>query len=202
MNKKSGFSLVELSIALVIIAVIVSMLMVKGGTLRSDSRAVSTIAFIKDLSGAINTFKSRYRYLPGDLPKASDDIAGIVSGSACDSGDGNGLIDKDDEIQCVATHLVLAVLIKGDTSGLVSPLSDDSRNIDTTVRYVRTSQVNIAATNAFISVQNVIEIINVSCDAALVIDAKIDDGKTETGRVRTEPVCSPTTKNTTLDIAL
>ena len=201
MNKQKGFTLIELSIALVIIGLILAMVVIRSGVLIGDTKVTSTITLIKDLSGAINDFKARYHYLPGDLPKAANDITGITSGSACDSGNGNGLIDDaTKEIPCVATHLVLAGLIKGSTTGILSPLNS-GLTPDVFVLSAGTSKVNVAATSAFPpTVQNVIEIRNIPCEAVNTIDSKMDDGDTTKGNVRTEPAC--TTGTTTLDVSL
>ena len=204
MNKEIGFTLIELSIALVIIGLILSMIVIKSGVLVGDTKTTSTITLIKDLSGAVIDFKSRYHYLPGDLPKASDDISGVTIGSACDSGNGNGLIDDPtNEIPCVAEHLVLAGLIKGNTTGIFSPFDNNQTNPDVFVMSASKSKVNVAATNAFpSSVLNVIEISNIPCDAAYAIDSKIDNGVTTSGNVRVEPACATSTATTTLDIAI
>ena len=204
MNKQIGFTLIELSIALVIIGLILSMIVIKSGVLVGDTKTTSTITLIKDLSGAVIDFKSRYHYLPGDLPKASDDISGVTIGSACDSGNGNGLIDDTtNEIPCVAEHLVLAGFIKGTTTGIFSPFDNNQTNPDIFVMSASKSKVNVAATNAFpSSVLNVIEISNIPCDAAYAIDSKIDNGVTTSGNVRVEPACATSTATTTLDIAI
>ena len=204
MNKEIGFTLIELSIALVIIGLILSMIVIKSGVLVGDTKTTSTITLIKDLSGAVIDFKSRYHYLPGDLPKASDDISGVTIGSACDSGNGNGLIDDTtNEIPCVAEHLVLAGFIKGTTTGIFSPFDNNQTNPDIFVMSASKSKVNVAATNAFpSSVLNVIEISNIPCDAAYAIDSKIDNGVTTSGNVRVEPACATSTATTTLDIAI
>ena len=66
-----------------------------------------------------------------------------------------------------------------------------------------TSQVNVAASNAFaLTVQNVIEIRNIPCEAAFAIDSKIDDSDTTKGNVRIEPACATSTAITTLDVAI
>ena len=204
MNKEIGFTLIELSIALVIIGLILSMIVIKSGVLIGDTKTTSTITLIKDLSGAVSGFKSRYHYLPGDLPKASDDISGVTIGSACDSGNGNGLIDDPtNEIPCVAEHLVLAGLIKGNTTGIFSPFDNNQTNPDVFVMSASKSKVNVAATNLFPpTVQNVIEISNIPCEAANTIDSKIDDGDTTKGNVRIEPACTATNAITTLDVAI
>ena len=204
MNKHSGFTLVEISIVLVIIGLILGAVFVCGQTLIANTKTTGTITLIKDLSGAVADFKSRYHYLPGDLPMAGDDISGISG--ACNIATstakiGNGLIDTDAEKNCVAEHLVLAGFIKGNTTGIVSPL-----NAGTTpdVFVLATSKALVTTFPA--TVQNVIEIQGIPCDAANAIDSKIDDGDTQKGNVMSYPPCIPGASGapatTTLDVAL
>ena len=203
-NKHTGFTLVEISIVLVIIGLILGGLFVGGQTLIANTKTTGTITLIKDLSGAISDFKSRYHYLPGDLPKAGDDIPGVSSGCNIDtsiSNIGDGLIDMNAEISCVAEHLVLAGFIKGSATGIVSPL-----NAGTTsdVFVLATSKASVTTFPA--TVQNVIEIRGIPCDAANAIDSKIDDGDTRTRNVMSNPPCIPGASGvpatTTLDVGL
>ena len=213
MNKHAGFTLVEISIVLVIIGLILGAVFVGGQTLIANTKTTGTISLIKDLSGAVADFKNRYHYLPGDLPNAHEDISGIVSGTNCDKGNGNGLIDNPtNEIPCVAQHLVLAGFIKGSPTGIVSPLNAGTLP-DVFVMWVNKSQVflNVSPNPFSPTVQNVIEIRGIPCDAAIAIDNKIDDGFTYSGNVMTYPLCQPVPPSTvpvppstitTLDVGL
>ena len=198
MNKQEGFTLVEISIVLVIIGLILGAVFVGGQTLIANTRTTSTISLIKDLSGAVADFKSRYHYLPGDLPKAGDDIPGVSSGcniATSTSNIGDGLIDMNAEISCVAEHLVLAGFIKGSATGIVSPL-----NAGTTpdVFVLATSKASVTTFPA--TVQNVIEIQNIPLDAAQAIDNKIDDGILGSGNVIAASGVDAT--HVTLDVGL
>jgi len=203
-NKQSGFTLVEISIVLVIIGLILGAVLYNSDLLIGNTKTTSTVKLITDLSGAVSNFKSRYHYLPGDLPQASSDITGITSGTACDKGNGNGLVDDPtNEIPCVATHLVLSGFIKGSTTGIISPFNG-STNPDVFVMAASLSAYNTAYVGTpslqFPStVQNVIEIQNIPCDAASGIDNKIDDGVSTSGNVR-YTTCS--NNLTTLDVGL
>jgi prepilin-type N-terminal cleavage/methylation domain-containing protein len=205
MSKQSGFTLVEIAIVLVIIALIMGGMMASGTVTIGNTKNTATISLIKDLTSGINDFKSRYRYLPGDLPNANTDIPGVTASNAnCEAAlskanIGNGIIDTADEKTCVSVHLVLSGLIKGDAAGIKSPLNGGTL-ADVFLIAANTSAVNVAAINPFPSnVRNLIEIINIPCDAALSIDSKIDDGVATTGNVRST-VC--TNKISTLDVAI
>ena len=194
MNKQIGFTLVEISIVLIIIGLILGGLFVGGQALIANTKATGTVKLIQDLTSAVSDFKARYHYLPGDLPIASQEFSGIPSGTLCDKGNGNGLIEKTpDEVSCVSQHLVLGGFIKGSAAGIVSPLNPGP-SPDVFVMAAKISEVNVAAVNPFpATVQNVIEIgtaaQGIPCDAALSIDGKIDDGDTQKGNVMSNPPC-------------
>jgi prepilin-type N-terminal cleavage/methylation domain-containing protein len=66
-RKKAGFTLVELSIVLVIIGLLVGGVMV-GRDLIKASEIRAQISQIEQFKTATNTFKVKYGYLPGDIP--------------------------------------------------------------------------------------------------------------------------------------
>lgn len=213
MNKSKGFTLIEIAIVLAIIGVLLGVVMLRGGSVIGNTKATSTITLIKDLTVATNDFKNRYHYLPGDMPQAGDDISGVsgVCNTATTTADiGNGQIDSG-EVICVADHLVHAGLIKGSTTGIFSPF-----NMGTTPDVFvlkNSSSATFGTAYKFgtpnltpVTVQNVIEIRNIPCDAASTIDSKMDDGDTTKGNVRSNPACingaSGIPATTTLDVAL
>lgn len=87
----SGFTLIELSIVLVIIGLIVGGVLV-GRDLISSATVRAQIAQIEKLQTAKNTFLGKYGYLPGDVPAPVDFRFGISVGNEglCN---GNGIID-------------------------------------------------------------------------------------------------------------
>jgi prepilin-type N-terminal cleavage/methylation domain-containing protein len=216
MLKSKGFTLVEISIVLVIIGLILGAVFVGAQVLIATTKNTGTVTLIKDLSGAIIGFKSRYHYLPGDLPSAALDIQNISTGATgCDiappfAGIGNGLIDANEQ-KCVVEELVLSGFMKGSSTapGFISPLNQGTTP-DVIVRSAITSKVNVASISnplvkAFPStVQNVIEISGISCDAATAIDSKLDDGDTTTGNIKVAPQCIPGAlpPTTNLDVGL
>ena len=186
-NKHTGFTLVEISIVLVIIGLILGAVFVGGQTLIANTKTTGTITLIKDLSGAISDFKSRYHYLPGDLPSATQDISGITAGDACNIAPsngtiGNGLIEYSatppSESSCVVKELVLAGFVKGSATGFESPF-----NLGSTPDVSLRAKTSAAVTTFPATVQNVIEISNIPLDAAQAIDNKIDDGNFGSGNV-------------------
>lgn len=203
MKVQSGFTLIEISIVLVIISLIVGGVLLSGSITIGNTKNTSTISLIKDFSVGINNFKGRFHYLPGDLPNANSDIPGITANyPQCEISPngtiGNGTIDTNIERGCVSVHLVLSGYIKGNPLGIVSPYSASSL-ADVFLIAANTSAVNVAAIYPFPpNVRNLIEITNLPCDAALAIDTKIDDGVVSSGNVRSTTCTSGVT---TLDVA-
>jgi prepilin-type N-terminal cleavage/methylation domain-containing protein len=64
---KHGFTLIELSIVLVIIGLIVGGILV-GRDLISAAAVRAQISQIERYHTAANTFRTKYAYLPGDIP--------------------------------------------------------------------------------------------------------------------------------------
>jgi prepilin-type N-terminal cleavage/methylation domain-containing protein len=96
MNVKSGFTLIELSIVLVIIGLIVGGILV-GRDLISAAQVRAQISQIEKYQAAVNTFRARYDYLPGDIPEPYATQIGLVSRGMCPAGtgDGNGVIQGE-----------------------------------------------------------------------------------------------------------
>lgn len=105
-KKQSGFTLIELSIVLVIIGLIVGGVLV-GQDLIKAAEIRSTIAQYEKYNSAVNTFRTKFGGIPGDLlgsnamafglPTLSSTgtltaPTGTIGGTAL--GDGNGLIES------------------------------------------------------------------------------------------------------------
>ncbi|MFO1243231.1 MAG: prepilin-type N-terminal cleavage/methylation domain-containing protein [Rickettsiales bacterium] len=95
-NGQEGFTLVELSIVLVIIGLIVGGIlvgqdMIKAATVRSQMTQLDSF------NAAANTFRDKYRYYPGDIAAATATQYGLVAAAARTGanslGDGDGLIE-------------------------------------------------------------------------------------------------------------
>lgn len=91
-NKKHGFTLVELSIILVIIGLIVGGVMV-GQDLIKAAAIRSQISQIEQYNTAVNAFKLKYGYLPGDIPEPDASDFGFKPRGLYDGqGDGDGCL--------------------------------------------------------------------------------------------------------------
>ena len=89
---RNGFTLIELSIVLVIIGLIVGGVLV-GRDLINAASIRSTVSQVEKFYQAVNTFYGKYGYLPGDIPNGPAVQFGMVArGTSPAWGDGNGVI--------------------------------------------------------------------------------------------------------------
>ncbi len=89
---KYGFTLIEMSIVLVIIGLIVGGILV-GADMINAATIRSQVSQIEKYNTAVNTFRGKYGYLPGDIPDPQASSFGFVArGSIAGTGDGNGFI--------------------------------------------------------------------------------------------------------------
>src|ERR1700744_2868548 len=93
---QQGFTLIELSIVLVIIGLIVGGILVGQDLIRAaETRA--QISQIEKYNSAVNTFRGKFGALPGDMALSVANQFGFATGSSCDGTtgkrDGNGLLD-------------------------------------------------------------------------------------------------------------
>jgi prepilin-type N-terminal cleavage/methylation domain-containing protein len=85
MSKNKGFTLIELSMVLIIIG-LVSGVIVVGRDLIHTAELRADITMTRDVSLAISAFRLKYNCLPGDCDTASEKLTGAFDG------DGNGAI--------------------------------------------------------------------------------------------------------------
>ncbi|AIF81602.1 prepilin-type N-terminal cleavage/methylation domain-containing protein [endosymbiont of Acanthamoeba sp. UWC8] len=122
--KKTGFSLIELAVVILIIAFLISSISIAYSMIKQTSlRSIITEA--NTFTEAINLFEQKYKSLPGDFPYAS-----VQWGAACDStpsncnGNGNGVIEysyttrTQNEGLRAWQHLSLAGMIIGNYTGV------------------------------------------------------------------------------------
>jgi len=92
-NKEEGFTLVELSIVLVIIGLIIGGILAGQDMIRA-AEVRSTIAQIEKFNTSTNTFRDKYRYIPGDMNSVKAGEYGLETRTgAVGHGDGNGRLE-------------------------------------------------------------------------------------------------------------
>lgn len=92
MDNKKGFTLIELSIVLVIIGLVVGGVLV-GRDLISAAAVRAQISQLEKFQTAVNTFKGKYNALPGDMNNTDATTFGFSSrASTAGKGDSNGIL--------------------------------------------------------------------------------------------------------------
>lgn len=97
LERQAGFTLIELSIVLVIIGLIVGGILV-GQDMIKAAEIRGTISQVQKYDSAVNTFRTKYGNLPGDIPSAQATNLGFLAVTSASAntqgyGDGNGLIE-------------------------------------------------------------------------------------------------------------
>ncbi len=138
---KKGFTLVELSIVLVIIGLLIGGILI-GQSLIDSAKIQAQVRQIQQFDIAMRTFKGKFRYKPGDLPNATS-YFGSVSGSCASdagtgsqtcNGDGDGTIDylnSDNttyESWRAWEHLSISGILKEEYSGILGTSCDWGNN--------------------------------------------------------------------------
>ncbi len=211
---EDGFTLIELSIVLVIIGLIVGAILT-GRELIKAAEIRSSIKDIESFRTAFNTFRLKYNCMPGDCANATDyfgtsaDCTAVGSGTCNGNGDNKYGLWYEDEPYRAWQQLSLAGFVKGSFTGIHTAVTLYRSIPETNVPkapFLRggysisgTIDGGFAVDNFFANGadngknfiilhndngSNAPEIILSSVDA-MNIDTKSDDGIPGTGQVRT-----------------
>jgi prepilin-type N-terminal cleavage/methylation domain-containing protein len=122
MNKmtKNGFSLVELSVVLVIIGLIVGGI-TGGANLLHTAKLNKVISELKGYETGVENFRLKYNAWPGDMPNATSIWGTYNAGTnptGVTDGNGNEKLDPWPEVYQTWSHLAKSGLIVGDYNGV------------------------------------------------------------------------------------
>ena len=173
-----GFTLVELSLALVIIALLTATMFIGGGAMIKQADRKAVIKQIADIRSASLQFQERFKFLPGDFP-ADMEIPNLLAdchtgGAGVGNGDGliasNGVVS---ESSCANDHLYKSGFYLNESFvtkfGAIRVLSRAAA----VARY--TAAVGAPTNNVRDTVRNVILLENIPCYIATAVDEAFDD---------------------------
>jgi prepilin-type N-terminal cleavage/methylation domain-containing protein len=201
-NKKqnqAGFTLVELSIVLVIIGLIVSGVLA-GQALIQQAKLRSQIRQIEELNLALGAFQGKFNFLPGDLPQPARFFSTITTTTP----DGDGLIEGavntgTTEAGVAIWQLYLSKLVqeKADAgAGTVRSKLDNGLGIvlnsstSTNNYFFFGHSASVNASGNFIVADNNFSR-GLTGVESYALDSKLDDGAPATGNVRSLSSSSP-----------
>jgi prepilin-type N-terminal cleavage/methylation domain-containing protein len=180
-TKAEGFTLVELSIVIIIIGFLIAGI-AAGQSLIKQAKLSAIILEGQSHQVEIVAFMNRFNYLPGDLPNAETYWPGETT-----NGDGNGLANELNTVfpqivlAGIASYTFIEPIIYGFPISAYSPRSSWAmQGISGFSIYNKTNN------NLLFVGENIVNgIVDGSLTAmdALNIDTKVDDGKPDLGKV-------------------
>jgi len=185
--RQSGFTLVEVAIALVVIALLIGGIL-KGWQIVQSSRVRSMVATTTSVQSAYFAFYDRYGHVAGDW-NAVD--AGNAIGDTVNGGDDNGRLetppgDPWTESNAFWEQLAKAGFIRGVYQG--TPATEPTLDNDLAPLNVFRRPIIIGRTPDFegasVSRRHVIVGRGAPVGLLLELDIKLDDGKPDQGTVR------------------
>lgn len=185
---QKGFTLVELSIVLIIISLLVAGVMGAQHMIKA-AQLTAVTGDIRKFSAAMDSFEERYGALPGDL----SDIAVLPAVTPTPvAGNGNGSIDSTQESVQFWYQLMAAELLPGGFDGSSSfvPARGGSKggvpagNIDQSGYWITTNDMLglVITFSRFSTTSNLIPVLTPA--EAYGLDQRLDDGNPFTGNVR------------------
>jgi prepilin-type N-terminal cleavage/methylation domain-containing protein len=189
-TQKKGFTLVELSIVLVIIGLLIGGVL-KGQSMIENAKVKRVMSDVDSLVSATYSYQDKFNALPGD--DASTVAAnGVANGAAACAvvGNGNGLIDTAPERLCAYQDLIDEGFLTGNAAGTTEVAV--ARTTPFGSSFVFRSGVVNGANQNFIGMLAAA----VPADVAQSIDSKFDDGIWNTGDITSGTIYTNTaTKN-------
>jgi prepilin-type N-terminal cleavage/methylation domain-containing protein len=199
-NFKSAFTLIELSIVLVIIGLVIGGI-TTGSSLIKQAQMKAVVNEINMFKTAINTFQIQFNSLPGDMNNATafwynaTTCPGTTGTAGSCNGNNNGLIEvtghtTSDEGVRAWQHLTLAEVLPGSYTGIrnsgwnqVAGVNVPSSKFPNAIYYFLSSLYNGTTGNSIIfTPQNGLLTPRESYD----LDIKMDDGRPLTGKILVE----------------
>ncbi len=174
-NKNSGFTLVEISIVLVIIGLLIGGVL-KGQEMINNAKINRIASDFESVAAAIFSYQDRYRTLPGD-----DNRANARWGTGVVNGNSNGTVTgawnsttNTDESRIFWQHLRNSNMVPGAGTG-----TDSYSQPKNSYGGIIGVQINAYGMSGLVVCMS-----NITGPNAEIIDNKLDDGIPSTGSVR------------------
>jgi len=182
-NRQTGFTLVEISIALVIVGLLIGSV-IKGREMITNARLKKIESDRMDVSIVIRAYRDRYGSLPGDDSRAASRFTmyadGINDPAASDiNGDGNGLYDgnwigaANSETANLWKHLRASGLVPGNGDDARQPKNAFGGSIG-----VRNNSLQIFGPVTVFG--------QVSGQVSAILENRSDDGSPLSGRIQSD----------------
>lgn len=128
-NRESGFTLVELSIVLLIIGLLVGGVL-QGQEMIESARVSSTAQDMKAIEAAMNNFEDKYAGIPGDIQDPADRLPNCANRCDFTTNTGDGQIDQGAGVaNTAAGTAVWAQMAAGDVLSGPAADADSDDNI-------------------------------------------------------------------------
>lgn len=193
-TKNHGFSILEMTIAITIIAMVVAAI-TAGSNLKTKLELNQVIDDVGNITSAVKSFKTTYNGLAGDLSNAEDAL-GVT---ATDNGNGNNFLGSAEgtgtnknETLLFWQHLQLAGLIDGTYDGVTD---DVGGRMQTAIKRGLFGVRKTSGTTLNISVSKASAYGILTTKQAYNIDAKYDDSNPSTGTIRAADGTGETAQN-------
>lgn len=187
-RKQAGFTLVEISIVLVIVGLLLGAVL-KGQELIFNSKVKASFNLGRELTVAMAAYQDRYRQLPGDDSQGTTRFPSATP--AVTNGNRDGFLNEVANWNCAATQA-------GDNcrfvhhlraAGFISGSGSDN------LRHAFGGTVDVAQGNYFVTNANAAPAMNyraasLTQKAAAAIDTAFDDGNPASGTFRCQTVTS------------
>ncbi len=191
MRNRKGFTLVELSIVLVVIGLLIGGVL-KGKSMIDNAKQKRVKGDVDGIVAATYNYQDKFGFLPGDDPTSI--VAAPLTVTGCAGGNGDGLVAAGTEAVCAWRAIIAAGFVAGDktktTEVLVAKTSPYGG------QYTFRSGSNIGGSGMS---GNYIQVQNVPLEVIADLDRKYDDGVYNTGEI-TSTVAYTATSVSTSDL--